>query len=81
MRLLGARLSLLAHDEASFRADVKAASDWLQRYYDPANKAVAATQAMLRQLQQTDFGGRVPDISASLDAVRNFKVVRERALR
>ncbi len=81
VRLLGARLSLLAHDEASFRADVKAASDWLQRYYDPANKAVAATQVMLRQLQQTDFGGRVPDISASLDAVRNFKVVRERALR
>jgi hypothetical protein len=32
-------------------------------------------------LLQSDFGGQLPDISASLDAARNFKLVRERALR
>ena len=80
-RLLGARLSLLAHDEASFKSDLKAALEWLARYYDGANKTVATAQSTLRQLLQSDIGGHTPDISASLDAARNFKLVRERALR
>jgi hypothetical protein len=36
---------------------------------------------VLRQLLQADLGGHTPDISASLDAARNFKLVRERAIR
>jgi uroporphyrin-3 C-methyltransferase len=80
LRLLGARVALLAHDESSFKSDVKAASEWLTHYYDAGSKTVIAAQATLKQLQQTDFGDRVPDISASLDAVRNFKLVRERAV-
>ncbi|HEX4986698.1 MAG TPA: uroporphyrinogen-III C-methyltransferase [Burkholderiales bacterium] len=81
LRLLGARLSLLARDEASFRADVKAASGWLARYFDASSKPVAAAQATLAQLQRVDFGTRVPDISASLDAARSLRIVHERALR
>ena len=81
IRLLGARLSLLAHDQASFRADLKAASAWLARYYDGGNKTVADAQSTLKQLLQSDVGGALPDISASLDAARNFKLVRERTLR
>ena len=80
-RLLGARLSLLAHDEASFKSDLKAASEWLARYYDGGNKNVATAQSALKQLLQSDIGGPLPDISASLDAARNFKLVRERTLR
>jgi uroporphyrin-3 C-methyltransferase len=81
VRLLGARLSLLANDEASFKTDLKAASEWLARYYDGGDKTVAAAQATLRQLLRSDIGGHLPDISASLDAVRNFKLVREHTLR
>lgn len=81
IRLLGARLSLLAHDQASFRADLKAASEWLAHYYDGGNKTVADAQSTLKQLLQSDVGGPLPDISASLDAARNFKLVRERTLR
>ncbi len=81
IRLLGARLSLLAHDAASFRADLKAASEWLTRYYDAGNKGVAAAQATIKQLLQSDIGVQLPHISASLEAARNFKLVRERALR
>ena len=80
-RLLGARLSLLAHDEASFKTDLKAASEWLVRYYDGGNKAVATAQSTLKQLLQSEIGGQMPDISASLDAAHNFKLVRERTLR
>ncbi|MBI3527668.1 MAG: uroporphyrinogen-III C-methyltransferase [Betaproteobacteria bacterium] len=80
-RLLGARLALLAHDEGSFKADLKAASGWLTQYYDGADKTVAAAQSTLKQLIQSDIGIQMPDISASLDAARNFKLVRERSPR
>ena len=81
LRLLGARLALLAHDEASFRADINAASGWLARYYHGSDKTVAAAQATLKKLVQTDISIQVPDISASLDAVRRLRLVRERVPR
>lgn len=81
IRLLAARLSLVAHDEASFRADIKAASDWLARYYDTGDRSVAAAQSTIRQLAQSTVSIELPDISASLDAARNFKLVRERSIR
>jgi uroporphyrin-3 C-methyltransferase len=77
-RLLGARLSLLARDEESFRADIKAGLDWLARYYDGGNKNVMAARSNLQQLLQSTVGGQLPDISDSLDAARNLKLVRER---
>lgn len=79
-RLLGARLSLLARDEESFRADIKAGLDWLARYYDGGNKSVMAAQTNLKQLLQSTVAGQLPDISDSLDAARNLKLVRERTV-
>ncbi|MEO8007310.1 MAG: uroporphyrinogen-III C-methyltransferase [Betaproteobacteria bacterium] len=81
LRLLGARLALLAHDETSFKVDLKAASGWLMRYYDGSDKAVATAQSSLKQLIQADIAIQMPDISASLDAARNLKLARERTLR
>jgi uroporphyrin-III C-methyltransferase len=79
-RLLGARLSLLARDEESFRSDIKASLDWLARYYDGGNKGVMTAQSNLKQLLQSPVGAQLPDISDSLDAARNLKLVRERTL-
>jgi len=79
-RLLGARLSLLARDEDSFRADIKASLDWLAHYYDSGNKSVVAAQTNLKQLLQSPVGGQLPDISDSLDAARNLKLARERTV-
>lgn len=81
IRLLGARLALLARDETGFRTDMKAASDWLTRYYDTDDKTVAAAQAAIRQLAQAEVSIELPDISASLDAARSIRLVRERTLR
>jgi uroporphyrin-3 C-methyltransferase len=78
LRLLGARLALLAHDEKSFRADLKAARDWLARYYDMRDKTVANAAAAVRQLHDTQIGIDLPDVAASLDAVRNYRLTRER---
>jgi uroporphyrin-3 C-methyltransferase len=79
LRLLSARLALLAHDEKSFKADLRAARDWLMRYYDARDKGVANAIAAVRQLNESQIGIEVPDLAASLDAVRNYRLVRERA--
>ena len=79
LRLLGARLALLAHDEKSFKADLKAAHDWLARYYDARDKTVANAVAAVRQLHDSQISIEVPDVAASLDAVRNYRLTRERA--
>ena len=81
LRLLGARLALLARDETSFKADLEAASDWLQHYYDTGSKPVAAALSTMKQLARSQVGIELPDISASLDAARNLRAVRERTVR
>lgn len=79
LRLLSARLALLAHDEKSFKADLKAAREWLTRYYDGRDKAVANSIAATRQLNDSTISIELPDLAPSLDAVRNYRLVRERA--
>ena len=79
LRLLSARLALLLHDETSFKSDINAAQGWLTRYYDNSSEATKAALASLRQLQESRVSIELPDISASLDAARNFKFSREKA--
>lgn len=81
LRLLGARLALLARDETSFKTDLGAASDWLQRYYDTGSKPVDAALSTVKQLAQSEVDIELPDISASVDAARNLRIVRERTVR
>lgn len=81
LRLLGARLALLTRDETSFKADLGAASDWLQRFYDTGSKPVAAALSTVKQLAQSEVNIELPDISASLDAARNLRTVRARTVR
>jgi uroporphyrin-3 C-methyltransferase len=81
MRLLSARIALLAHDEASFKADTRSAADWLAHYFDLNDKRVDAGLTALRQLSESEIRIDLPDISGSLQAVRNYKLIRERGLR
>jgi uroporphyrin-3 C-methyltransferase len=78
LRLLGARLALLARDAASYKADLKAARDWLGRYYDARNNHVAHAAAVLRNLHQAEVSIRVPDIAGTLEAARSLRLARER---
>jgi len=81
LRLIGARLALLARDAASYKADLKAARDWLGRYYDVRNNSVASAMGLLRNLQDAEVSIETPDISATLDAMRAVRLPRERATR
>jgi uroporphyrin-3 C-methyltransferase len=79
LRLLNARLSLLARDEAGYREDLRAAQAWIKRYFDPRSKQTVDAQTQLKQLSSTSISFEMPSISESLDAVRGFKSRRTRS--
>lgn len=81
LRLLAARLALLARDEVSYKADLAAATEWLTRYYDANAKSVASSVETLDQLAQSDIRIELPNVGASLDAVRSFRLARDRTAR
>ena len=70
LRLLAARVSLLARDEARFREDVRAAQAWVGKYADTRAKPGAAALAALAQLAESPVVIATPDINASLAAAR-----------
>jgi uroporphyrin-3 C-methyltransferase len=79
LRLLSARLALLLHDETSFKSDINTAQEWIARYYDNSSEATKAALASLHQLHENRISLQIPNISASLDAARNFKFDREKS--
>jgi uroporphyrin-3 C-methyltransferase len=78
LRLIGARLALLSRDSASYKADLKAAGDWLGRYYDTSHKGVTQAAAALRSLHDAEIGIEAPEIGATLEAMRKLRATRER---
>jgi uroporphyrin-3 C-methyltransferase len=79
LRLLNARASLLARDEAGYREDLRASLAWVQRYFDSRSKVTADSVAQLKQLSTVSISFEMPTISESLDAVRGYKSRRERS--
>jgi len=81
LRLLSARIALLQRDEKTYRSDLQAARLWVERFYDTRDRALAAPLASLKQLAEVEIGVDVPDINASLGAVRDYKLTREKGSR
>lgn len=81
LRLLSARHALLARDGTSFKVDINTSLDWINRYYDSKSEAVVNMLEVLHQLQDSQIGIELPRISASLDAVRNYRLAHERGNR
>jgi uroporphyrin-III C-methyltransferase len=80
LRLLNARLALLARNQAAFQEDLRMSQEWLRRYFDLRDKATRAALAQLRQLQSATLSLEPPpSISDSLEAVRGYKARRDRA--
>ncbi len=77
LRLLNARLALLARNEAGYREDLRVAQAWIQRYFDARAKPSQAALAQLKQLSATTISFEVPSIAESLEAVRGFKARRD----
>lgn len=78
LRLLGARVALLARDETSFRDDVRAAQAWIAKYFDAKARVNVNALATLKQLGESPVSITPPDINASLAAVRSARAAREK---
>jgi uroporphyrin-3 C-methyltransferase len=81
LRLLGARLALLSRDQASYKTDLAAAREWVTRYYDTREKSVETALSTLRNLHESDISIEMPDVSSTLDALRNLRIARDRPVR
>jgi len=78
LRLLSARVALLARQESTFRGDVKAAQAWLKDYFDLRAKPVKALEQSLAQMLSAPLPAEPPELTASLDAVRAAKLAQDR---
>jgi uroporphyrin-3 C-methyltransferase len=78
LRLLNARLALLARDQWIFRSELKQARSWLDRYYDEREKTVQAAQLALKQLAGAEINIELPNLNESLSAIKSFRLARER---
>jgi len=78
LRLLSARVALLARDEPSFREDLKATQGWITRFFDAKAKPTVTALATLKQISESPVAIAVPDINASLAAVRTARAAREK---
>jgi uroporphyrin-III C-methyltransferase len=78
LRLVSARLALLAREDVGFRSDLTAADAWIKQYFDLRAKPVQAVQATLRQLSATPLGAEAPDLARTLEAVRVLRAAQER---
>ena len=81
LRLLHARLALLQRDEAAFRADIKAAQGWLNRWFDVEAEAGRDRRADARAARRGGGERGAADDRRQLDAVRTLKLPREKAVK
>ena len=65
-----ARLAVLQLDGANYRDAVNEARAWIERYFDTDDRAVTAAIEQLDALAGERVRSNLPDLSASLEAVR-----------
>ncbi len=78
LRLMSARIELLARNDVAFKADIKAADTWVKQYFDTRTRPVQTLTATLVQLAAVPMPSETPDLSASLTAVRTLKAAQDR---
>jgi len=81
LRLLSARIALLSRDETVFRQELKITQLWTARYFDTKSPAVSDALTAMKKLSATRISIELPDLSSSLQAVRNYRLTSEKAVR
>lgn len=73
LRLVSARIALIARNESAMRADAKAAEAWTKLYFDTATQPVKALLATLASVATVSMPAEVPELTRSLDAARALR--------
>ncbi|MEY4591372.1 MAG: hypothetical protein RIR18_267 [Pseudomonadota bacterium] len=81
LRLLSARLSLMARDQHSFRHELEASLALLTQHFNQEDKTAQNTASVLRQLTGTSLQVELPTLSESLVAVRHAQQLMEKKIK
>ena len=81
LRLISARLALLSHDETGFKQDLQLAQEWLTRYFNNQSSGTREALLQLNKLRQASIKIQLPDVSASLEAARNYRASLAKSVR
>lgn len=73
LRLMHARIALLQRNDSLYRADVTAARQWLERYFDVRQPRVAAAVATLTEISGATLDVQLPTLGESLTTIRTLK--------
>lgn len=77
LRLLTARIALMQRDAVSYQADLKAAKDWLQQYYDTNHPNGEKALALIEKLSANQVALEIPEITDSIEAIAHYKAMLE----
>ncbi len=77
LRLLLARMDLLSHDEVAFKQEIHTVQEWLRTYFDVQSGSGMTMLENLKKLGSANINIELPDITASLTQVRNYRISRE----
>jgi len=69
LRLMNARMNLLARQIEAARADLAAAAAMLGRYFDPASRRTQSSVALLQEVQNYTRSAQMPRVDATLEAL------------
>ncbi len=70
IRLLTARLALLARDGRTYASDLAMAKNWIERYFDLENEQVQRAMSDLTDLAQTPIKAELPALTETFAALR-----------
>ena len=68
--LFAARLAALRGDDTDYAANIAAARDWLERFYDIHDPKGQSVAAELAELAKSHVSPDLPDVSGSLKLLR-----------
>jgi uroporphyrin-3 C-methyltransferase len=77
LRLSMARMDLMSRDEVAFKHEIRTVQEWLRTYFDVKSGNGAHMMESLKKLGAANINIELPDINASLNQVRNYRVSRE----
>ncbi len=70
IRLLTARLALMARDGSTYASDLSQARKWMERFFDPRDDGVVRAIAELGELEKLSVGASAPTLEETFAALR-----------
>ena len=78
LRLLAAHNALLARDAVNFKAYLKTSIEWINKHFNNKSKIGISMLETLSQLHGNEIAIDLPNISASYDAVRKYRLAAKK---